>query len=231
MAPKQIRVDRRGEARLPAVAAVVVAIVLQAALPSRLLIGPRLVLPVLELLLLIPLVVVNPVRMTRQTRWSRVMSLVLVLLIAGANTVVLGLLVKALIDGKASDGKQLLLAALQVWLTNVIAYGLLYWELDRGGPVPRTQYKREDLPAADFRFPQDEDDDTIVEVAKGSSLKSDWVASLVDYLYMSVTNSSAFSPTDTMPLTTRTKLLMALQSTSALVLSLLVISRAVSVLK
>jgi hypothetical protein len=107
----------------------------------------------------------------------------------------------------------------------------VYWELDRGGPVSRTQRERKDLPCADFRFPQDEDHDAILEVAKGSSAKSGWVPSLVDYLYMSVTNSSAFSPTDTMPLSTRMKVLMALQSTSALILSLLVISRGVSVLK
>ena len=225
------RLDRRGEARLPAVLAVLVAVVLQAALPNRLLLGPRLALPVLELLLLVPLVAVNPVRMTKQTRWSRPVSLVLVLLIALTNTLVLVLLVRALVDGSVSDGRQLLLAALQVWLTNVIAYGLVYWELDRGGPVPRTQCVRDKLPKADFRFPQDEDHDTVVEVAKGSSAGSDWIPTLVDYLYMSVTNSSAFSPTDTMPLSSRTKVLMALQSTSALVLSLLVISRGVSVLK
>lgn len=231
MTRKPLRPERRGEARLPAVVAVLLAIALQAALPNRLVLGPRLVLPALELLLLVPLIVVNPVRMTRDTRWSRPMSLVLALLIALANTFVLILLVKALVDGGVKDGKQLLVAALQVWMTNVIAYGLVYWELDRGGPVRRTQEARKDLPAADFRFTQDEDHDAIVEVAAGSSAKSDWVPTLVDYLYMSVTNSSAFSPTDTMPLSTRTKALMTLQSTSALVLSLLVISRGVSVLQ
>ena len=138
---------------------------------------------------------------------------------------------QALVDGKAQDGAQLLLASLQVWVTNVIAYGLVYWELDRGGPVSRTQRARKDLPVADFRFPQDEDHDAVVEVAKGSSAKQDWVPTLVDYLYVSVTNSSAFSPTDTMPLTPRVKVLMAVQSTSALVLSLLVISRAVASLQ
>jgi uncharacterized membrane protein len=228
---KAVGRGRRGEARLPAAAAVLVAVLLQGVLPNRLLVGPRLVLPVLELLLLVPLLVVNPVRLTRQTRWSRPVALVLVGLMAVANTAVLALLVRALVDGESQDGKQLLLAALQVWLTNVIAYGLIYWELDRGGPVPRTQWERDALPLADFRFPQDEDDDAIVEVAKGSSLHDDWVPTLVDYLYMSVTNSSAFSPTDTMPLSTRVKVLMAVQSTSALVLSLLVVSRAVSVLQ
>jgi len=96
--------------------------------------------------------------------------------------------------------------------------------------VARTQQDREELPPADFRFSQDENDDAIVEVARGSSGKSDWVPALVDYLYVSVTNSTAFSPTDTMPLSSRAKLLMAAESVSALVLSILVIARAVSAL-
>ncbi|MCU1593563.1 MAG: hypothetical protein JWO12_955 [Frankiales bacterium] len=231
MAQVKQAAGRRGEVRFPAVVAVLVAITLQAVLPNRLVLGPRLLLPALELLLLIPVIAANPVRLTKQTRASRTISLVLVLLIATTNTVVLGLLVHALLDGKASDAKELLTAALQVWLTNVIAFGLVYWELDRGGPVARTQRPRKDLPAADFRFPQDEDHDAIDEVAAGSSAHTDWVPVLVDYLYVSVTNSSAFSPTDTMPLLSRTKLLMALQSMSALVLSLLVVARAVGALQ
>ncbi len=126
MTTPPLRHDRRGEARLPAVVAVLVASGLYTVLPSRLTVGPRYVLPVLELLLLIPLVVANPFRMTKQTRVSRTLSLVLVGLIAAANTAVLVLLVGRLVDGKAPNGKQLLLAALQVWLTNVIAYGLAY---------------------------------------------------------------------------------------------------------
>lgn len=222
---------RRGEARLPAVVAVLVAIALQVLLPHQLLIGPRLLLPALEIAILVPLIAVNPWRHSRQTRWSRPTSIALVLLILATNTAILGLLVNALINGDAKEGKQLLLAALQVWLTNVIAFGLVYWELDRGGPVTRTQDPRDRIPSADFRFPQDEDHDAISEVAKGSSAQSGWVPSLVDYLYVSVTNSSAFSPTDTMPLSSRAKILMATQSVSALMLSLLVVSRAVSILE
>lgn len=230
MSRQQLRQDRRGEVRLPAILAVLVAIALQSLLPNRVVFGPRLVVPALELLLLIPLVIVNPFRMNRQTAWSRPVALTLVGLIAVANGVVLGLLVQALLDGSTKEASPLLVAALQVWLTNVIAYGLIYWELDRGGPVPRTLAPREELPNADFRFPQDEDHDAIVEVANGSSQVHDWVPTLIDYLYVSVTNSSAFSPTDTMPLSSRVKVLMAVQSTSALVLSLLVVSRAVSAL-
>ncbi len=231
MPRSDLRTDRRGEVRLPAVLAVLVAIALQSLLPSRLVLGPRLAVPALELALLIPLVLVNPIRMTRQAPWSRAIALGLSLLIVVANAVVLVSLVQALVDGKAKDGTELLLAALQVWLTNVIAYGLVFWELDRGGPVARVHEARKDFPHADFRFPQDEDHDAIIEVAAGSSDKHDWVPTLVDYIYVSLTNSSAFSPTDTMPLSSRVKILMAVESSSALVLSLLVVSRAVSQLQ
>ncbi len=231
MARSTPREGRRGEARLPAVLAVVVAIALQSLLPDTLLLGPRLAVPALELLLLVPLVVVNPVRLTRETRWSRPVAIALALFLVAANTAVLVQLVQLLVDGASTDAASLLVASLQVWLTNIIGYGLVFWELDRGGPVPRTQSPRTELPHADFRFPQDEDHDAIEEVARGSSDKDDWVPTLVDYLYVSVTNSSAFSPTDTMPLSSRVKALMAVESTSSLVLSLLVVSRAVSLLQ
>ncbi|MEU3861745.1 hypothetical protein AB0F03_31015 [Streptomyces sp. NPDC028722] len=224
------RHERRGEARLSAVIATLAAVVLYLALPQRLLIAPRYVLPALELLLLVPLVAINPKRLTRQTRTFRALSLTLVGVIAASNLVALGLLIHELVYADVKDGRGLLVAALQVWLTNIIVFGLAYWELDRGGPVSRTQLPRDALPLADFRFPQDENDDAVQEVADGASRSSDWVPTLTDYLYVSVTNSTAFSPTDTMPLSTRAKLLMTIQSVSALLTSLLVIARAVSIL-
>ena len=83
------------------------------------------------------------------------------------------------------------------------------------------------MQSADWRFSQDENQDAVVEVASTSSERSNWRPEFVDYLYVSLTNSSAFSPTDTMPLTTRAKALMGLQATAALLTSLLVIARAV----
>ncbi|MEU0785526.1 hypothetical protein ABZ341_28580 [Streptomyces sp. NPDC006173] len=224
------RHERRGEARLPGVLATLTAIALYLALPQQLLIAPRYVLPTLEVLLLVPLIAVNPRRLTRQTRMFRVLSLTLVAVIAVSNLVALGILVNELVYAGVKDGRELLVAALQVWLTNIIVFGLAFWELDRGGPVSRTQAPRAELPLADFRFSQDENDDAVEEVADGASGSSDWVPTLVDYLYVSVTNSTAFSPTDTMPLTTRAKLMMSVESVSALITSLLVISRAVSIL-
>jgi hypothetical protein len=215
---------------MPAVAATLVAISLYLLLPQNLLFAPRFVLPGLELLLLVPLLVINPRRMTRQTRTSRTLSLALVAVIAGSNLFSLGMLVHDLVSSGVKDGGSLLVAALQVWLTNLIVFGLAYWELDRGGPVARTQSPREELPLADFRFSQDENDDAVQEVADGSSKSADWVPTLMDYLYVSTTNSTAFSPTDTMPLSTRAKLMMSIQSVAALITSLLVIARAVSIL-
>ena len=98
------------------------------------------------MLLLIALTVVNPRRLTRQTRLSRIASLALVALIGLANTVSLVLLLRELLASQVQDGRALLVAALQVWLTNVIVFGLAYWELDRGGPVTRTQKPRDQFP-------------------------------------------------------------------------------------
>jgi uncharacterized membrane protein len=222
------RMGRESEHRMPAVFAVLVGAVLYAALPSKLTFGTKFVVPVLELLLLIPLVAFNPRRFTRETRASRATSLGLVGVIGAANLLSLVFLVRALLSGDADDSKKLLLAALQVWLTNIIVYGMAYWELDRGGPVKRANVPRAELPPADFRFSQDENGDSIDEVAASSSERSDWAPTLVDYLYVSVTNSTAFSPTDTMPLSTRAKLMMSVQCMSALVISVLVIAKAVS---
>jgi hypothetical protein len=220
-----------GEARLPAAVAILVAIALYAALPNRLVIGPRFLVPALELALLIPVLLVNPGRMTREDAWLRWLSIGLLGVIAATNTSALGLLLHELLTAKSKGlGNTLILGAAQVWATNIMLYGLAYWELDRGGPVVRTQHPRDQLPLADFRFPQDEDDDAVTEVAKRSAAKSGWVPGFVDYLYVSVTNSTAFSPTDTMPLSARAKLLMTAQGVSALVTMVLVIARGVNAL-
>jgi hypothetical protein len=211
--------------------AILVAIGLYAGLPNRLVLGPRFLVPGLELALLLPLMLVNPGRMTRENAWLRRTSIGLLLVIAATNTSALGLLLHALLTARNRGlGNTLIVGAAQVWATNIILYGLAFWELDRGGPVVRTQYPRDELPVADFSFPQDEDDDAVTEVAKRSAAKSGWVPGFIDYLYVSVTNSTAFSPTDTMPLSARAKLLMTAQGVSAMVTMVLVIARGVNLL-
>ena len=218
----------RGENRFPPALAVVVAAVAYAALPDSLLVGPRLAIPVVEIALLAALLVTNPRRLVRQTRWSRAVSIVLACIVIATNLVALGMLVASL--GAERGGMPLLVAGMQVWLTNVIGFGLLFWEVDRGGPVARQTVTRDRLPPADWRFSQDENQDAVQEVAAGSSISTNWRPHFVDYLYVSLTNSSAFSPTDTMPLSPRAKCLMGLEATAALLTALLVVAKAVGAL-
>jgi uncharacterized membrane protein len=221
---------RPGEVRLPATVATLVALALYVTLPNQMLGVARFFVTGLLVLLLIPLVAANPRRMTREDRRLRLLSLGFAVLVLLANTAGFITLVHALVSGHAQSGTTLLLAALQVWLANIIGFGLLYWELDRGGPVVRATKNRNELPAADWRFSQDEDDDASDEVARGASKRADWRPRFIDYLYMSTTNSTAFSPTDVMPLSPRAKLLMGFESIEALLVSVLVIARGVSLL-
>ncbi|MFB2598643.1 hypothetical protein ACEXQE_12675 [Herbiconiux sp. P17] len=219
----------QAEHRWPAAIGVIVIIVSYALLPPDFFGVVRYGVVGLCLALLVAVIVINPHRMVRQTAWTRRLGVVLVLVIGVTNQVLLVTLVQLLV-ANTEDGPSVLLAALQVWLTNVIGFALLYWELDRGGPVVRTQRKRTDIPPADFRFPQDEDHDASPEVAAHSSKTSNWLPGFVDYLYFSLSDSMAFSPTDVMPLTHRAKLLMGLEAFAGFVLLALVIARGVSLL-
>ncbi|MGO4807810.1 hypothetical protein AB4089_22125 [Arthrobacter sp. 2MCAF15] len=218
------------EHRWPAVIGLLIALGLYAALPSAFLPAVRYTVVAIGLLMLIPLLILNPRRLHKETRWSKRLATGQALLLVAANGVALVQLIILLTDSGSGDGRTLLLAALQIWVTNVIAFALVFWELDRGGPVARRNTHRENLPAADFRFPQDEDHDAVTEVATRSSVKSGWVASFVDYTYFSLSNSMAFSPTDTMPLSPRAKMMMGLEAAGGFVLLALVIAHAVSLL-
>jgi hypothetical protein len=229
--PKNIAEGKgRPEHRWPAVASVLVALTLYALLPSSFLPTLRYAVVGLCLALLVPMVIVNPVRMRTQTLWSRWLAIGLTVLLAVANTIALVQLIVQLVTAKSDQDGTLLLAAAQVWATHVIVFALIYWEMDRGGPVVRTLAARKDLPDADIRFPQDEDHDAVIEVARGSSANSNWTAGFVDYLYFSASNTMAFSPPDAMPLTARAKILVGMQALGAFVILVLVIARAVSLL-
>jgi uncharacterized membrane protein len=228
---QQLSRSERAEHRWPAVGAILVALTLYALLPSSFLPLVRYGVVAVCLLLLIPVIVLNPLRMHTQTRWSRGVSIAGIILLAIANHVALVQLIIQLVQAESDEDGTLLLAALQVWVTHVIVYALIYWEMDRGGPVVRTKTEpRSALPPADIRFPQDEDHDAVVEVAVGSSQKSDWTAGFVDYAYFSASNTMAFSPPDAMPLSARMKILVGLQAFAGFVILVLVIARAVSLL-
>jgi branched-subunit amino acid transport protein len=219
----------KAEHRWPPAIAISVALVLYVLLPSSFTPALRFVVVGLCAAMLLPLVILNPHHFTRETRWSRRLGVATVTLLLLGNQFALGELVYRLVTER-TDGPGLLLAAAQVWVTNVIAFALVYWEMDRGGPVARRLLPRDEVKRADFRFPQDEDHDAIDEVRKGSSKESDWMPGYVDYLYFSASDSMAFSPTDAMPLTQRAKLLMVYEAFAGFVILALVIARAVSLL-
>jgi hypothetical protein len=172
-----------------------------------------------EVVLLVPLAWHRPRRRLEQLGQRRTVALALLGLISLANTLLLLAVIASLVRGNEKSGSQLLLKAITVWGTNVITFGLWYWELDRGGPVRRLQ---PGAPPSDFQFPQMENP----ELAEPG-----WRPHLVDYLYISFTNSIAFSPTDAMPLTRRAKLLMLSESAISSVTVLLVAARAVNIFK
>ncbi|BDZ46835.1 DUF1345 domain-containing protein [Naasia aerilata] len=210
---------RQAERRWPQALAVVIALLLYLLLPGGVHFLPAWVIPTLCLLLLVPLVVLNPRRLSRETTWSRAMSIGLAVLLTVANQITLVLTIRELLQGRA-QGAEVLLTTLQVWGTNVIAFALVYWEIDRGGPVARRSLGVRDDATVDFRFPQQEDKD---DAAK-------WSPEFLDYAYFSLSNMMAFSPTDVMPLSARAKLLMAYQALTAFIVLALVISRAVNIL-
>ena len=209
------------EPRWPASVAVAAAIGLYFALPDRVLVGlgPRWLLPALELALGTALLIARPRRESTESARLRLAAIVLIVLINVANVVSLVELIDKLLYPSGTGGRALIIASVPIWLTNVIVFGLWYWELDRGGPACRLE---PDHPRPDFLFPQ--------MTAPGAT-DGAWAPTFLDYLYTSFTNATAFSPTDTMPLTPWAKLLMMVQSLASLLTVALVVSRAVNILR
>jgi len=149
----------------------------------------------------------------------RVLSLAMIGVLTVANSASIYLLVHVLVNGGAVVASPLLRAAVHLWCVNVLIFALWFWQLDGGGPVARLTCA---VPARDFFFPQ-QSDPRLFDVA--------WQPTFVDYLYVSYTNAAAFSPTDTMPLSRMAKVLMLVQSAISLALGLMVVARAVNILK
>lgn len=209
----------RGEPRWPVTATVIAAIGLQLVLPDTLALRPRFLLPALEGALLVGLIIANPVRIERRSRVVAAASLVLTLLITIANAFSAARLVRTIVEGRFHGQPVALLGAgAAVWGTNVIAFALWYWEFDRGGPIHRAQGTS---PYPDLMFPQ---------MVSPELAPPDWEPRFIDYLYMSFTNATAFSPTDVMPLARWAKLTMGVQSGVSLAVVALVVARAVNIL-
>lgn len=202
----------------PAQLTILAAIGLQLLLPDRLTVGPYWLVPSFESVLLIGMFVITPNEVEDEHPRRRRASLSLTAFVTGANIFSLAALTHFLLHHEVANGRHLIVSGVLIWLTNFLIFGLWYWELDRGGPGRRAA--GHDHPP-DFLFPQMTDD---------RIQPAGWRPIFLDYLYVALTNNTAFSPTDAMPLTRRAKAIMGLQSVVSLLTLGLIVSRAVNVL-
>lgn len=208
----------RPEPRWPASLALIACALLYVVLPDRLVIGPRWLLPVLVLLPLVPLSARRH-RAPNESPFVRRTTIALIALITLANVASVELLVHNLLHTNVAQGRSLIYAAVAIWLTNVIAFGLWYWELDRGGPHLRAG----GLGGwPDIQFPQMENPQLA---------PAQWKPHFGDYLYTSFANGTSFAPADAMPLSLRVKALFAAESMVSLVTIAVVAARAVNILR
>ena len=209
-----------GEQRWPFALTIVVMIALQSLLPDRLTVGNRWVLPAIEVVMIAVLMAANPGRMERSSKPLRTLGLALIAVASLGNAWSVGWLVYNITTGRHTGGAaELLATGGDVWLINVLTFAVWFWELDRGGPVERGYGTN---PYPDFLFPQ---------MSSSDMAPKDWEPQFLDYLYLAFTNSTAFSPTDTLPLSRWAKFLMLLQSLISLVTAALVVAKAVNALQ
>jgi uncharacterized membrane protein len=199
--------------------AVLASVAVQLSLPDRHVLSPTVLFPTVEVLLLVVLVIGDPGRIDRSSPALKRLTVALVVVMTVDNLAGVAELVRGILDGSDGDNGTVLLATgAALWVTNVIAFSLWFWLLDRGGPAARalgTQL------AAAFAFPEN----TSQELAPPN-----WRPQYPDYLYLAFTNSTALSPTDTMPMTRWAKMLMLVQSTISLVIAVMIVARAVNIL-
>jgi hypothetical protein len=203
----------REDPHWPAQLAILAALALHIALPGRVTVIPDWIVPAAEGLLLAALIIAH----RRESPRRRALAFAVIGLVIAANAVTLGALVNYLLDHSRAHGSSLLLSGVDIFVTGILIFAVLFWELDRGGPDVRNT-PRASRP--DFFF-QEMDPATNVP---------GWRPAFVNYLYLSFTNCTAFSPTDTMPLSARAKVLMLVEATGALATAAVVLSRAVNLL-
>ncbi len=208
----------RGESRLPMATAVLVLMGLTVVSPAHLSFFPGWLLAAVEGILLLILMIGDPGRIDRETPWLHWTSVLLVAVLLTSALASTTLLVLDLLSGApvTAEAGPLLVAGAKVWLTNNIAFALLYWEFDDGGPIERA-HGLPDHP--DLAFPQQLNPDLA---------KPGWRPEFLDYLYVAFTTANAFSPTDTMPMAHWAKVAMASQALISFTIVGLVLARAVN---
>jgi len=198
---------------------ITITIVLRVAQPHRESLGPHWLVPGVEIALLLVLLASDPARVSRRRHRLRKVAIALVIALVVMAVLSAGVLIVDLIRGGkvTNEASSLLASGALIWLGNVLVFSLLYWMLDSGGPFARFQGERE---FPDFAFTQQ----MSPELAPPG-----WRPQYVDYLILGLTTSTAFSPTDVMPMARWAKLTMAFQSLLSLIIIGLVIARAVNV--
>jgi hypothetical protein len=186
--------------------------------PERESLGPHWLVPGIEIAMLGALIAADPARLSERRRWLRRLSLTLVMALVVVALLSTAVLITDLVSGaKVTESASSLLASgALIWLGNSLVFSLLYWLLDSGGPIARSRQER---PHPDFAFSQQ----LSPELAPPG-----WQPVYVDYLVLGLTTSTAFSPTDVMPMVHWAKLTMTLQSLISLTVIALVIARAVN---
>jgi hypothetical protein len=210
-----------GEHWWPIAAAIIVVAGLHVALPARYRVQPAWLLPTVLLVLLAVLIIGDPGRIDRQKTWLRIVTSAVIAVITLANLLAAArLVVEILTNNKlfANHPGGLLAAGAVIWATNVIAFGLWYWDLDRGGAAARAHHPY-DNPA--FVFPEMQHTDYV---------PANWVPRFVDYLSLAFWTATAISPTDISAIKPWSKLLMMMEAAGSIVLAALVIARAINVL-
>jgi hypothetical protein len=211
----------RGEHWWPVAAAIIVAAGLHVVLPARYRVQPVWLFPTVLFALLAVLVIGDPGRIDRQKAWLRIVTGTVIAVITLANLfAAVRLVVEILTNNKlfASHPGGLLAAGAVIWVTNVIAFGLWYWDLDRGGAAARA-HRPYDNPA--FVFP---------EMQNADYVPATWVPRFVDYLALGFWTATAISPTDISAIRPWAKLLMMLEASGSIALAALVIARAINIL-
>lgn len=212
--------------------AIIVIVALQLLVVNDLSLGPRWLAPLLELVLLVPLSFATAwnqrrarrnqphkiLEVAHHRRLIRRTAITLTAVVTLMNFGALADLIRTLLSGHAGGGQTLLLDALNIWTTNVVIFALWFWNIDHGGPTMRGMTNHE---RSDFLFPQ---------TSLPAFQDREWLPGFVDYLFLSFTNATAFSPTDTLPLSQRAKLLMMAEASISLLTVALVAARAVNIL-
>lgn len=214
---EQLAPEQRKSSPVPASLALLFCALLYIFLSKRLQVGPHWLLPALVALPLVPLTIRRE-RHPNESRWIRQLTIVLIVIINVANVISMALLVHSLLHTKVTNGRELVYSAIAVWATNVVVYGLWFWEVDRGGPMVRGTIHEG---APDIQFPQMENPQLA---------PPNWRPGFIDYLYTAFANGTSFAPADALPLTSRAKILFAAESTVSLITIAVVAARAVNIL-